>query len=155
MKNFVSLLAGFTTLVHGEALETLTGDPDTVTVSGWGAGATFACMIQVILSDTIQGAYCHKGASFGIHNTEVRGLGQDDAITAESIKDEAISRIDELENENLIDSTSNLANRMVLIQSGEDDAFFYPKNQEATKLVFETYGMQDQVDPVSLELTTD
>ena len=69
MKSLTSLLAGVATLVHGQTnqLEQLTGDIDTVTVSGWNTGATFACMIQVILSDTIQGAICHKGAAFGVH----------------------------------------------------------------------------------------
>ena len=69
MKTLTSLLAGAATLVHGQQLEQLTGDINTVTVSGWNTGATFACMLQVILSDTIQGAICHKGASFGVHSS--------------------------------------------------------------------------------------
>ena len=67
MKTLTPLFAGVATLVHGQKLEQLTGDINTVTVSGWNTGATFACMIQVILSDTIQGAICHKGSAFGVH----------------------------------------------------------------------------------------
>ena len=81
MKTFTSLLAGVATLVQAESLPVLKGDPDTITVSGWNTGATLACMLQVIMSDTIQGAYCHKGAAFGVHSSQVRKAGTEQEIT--------------------------------------------------------------------------
>ena len=89
MKTLSSLLTGAATLVYAQEippLPALLGDPDSVTISGWNTGATFACMLQVILSDTIKGSYCHKGSVFGRHASQVRDEG-----TAEEFKDQAAS----------------------------------------------------------------
>ena len=73
-----------------------------MTVSGFNAGATFACMLQIILSDTIKGASCLKGAAFGVSSSQVSKVTEEDI---EDIVDEATSRIDELELQGLIDPT--------------------------------------------------
>ena len=73
MKTSISLLAAATAaLANGQALPQLSGDPDSVTVSGWNTGASFACMLQIILSDTIKGAACIKGSAFGVDNSKVK-----------------------------------------------------------------------------------
>ena len=67
------------------------------------------------MSDTIKGASCVKGAAFGTSTKEVRDFDQ------EEIVEEAISRINELEAAQLIDHTSNLEDRAVIIVSGSKD----------------------------------
>ena len=71
MKTSTSLLAAaIAALAQGQTdpLPQLNGDPDSVTVSGWNTGASFACMLQIILSDQIKGAACVKGSAFGVDN---------------------------------------------------------------------------------------
>ena len=73
-------------------------------------------MFQVIMSDTIQGAYCHKGAAFGVHSSQVRKVGTEQEITESVVAqiNELEASVD-LEGQSFIDPTSNLANRVVVI----------------------------------------
>ena len=119
-----------------DQLPLLYGDPESVTVSGFNAGATFACMLQVILSDTIKGASCMKGAAFGTSNGQVRFVTEDDI---EDIVEEATGRIDELELEGLVDPTQNLRDRAVIIYSGTQMTNWRPENQRAAQKVFLEY----------------
>ena len=72
MKTFTALIAS-ASVSHGIAVEEspywvalpdLGADPGSITVSGYNAGATQACMLQVILSGSIKGASCIKGAAW-------------------------------------------------------------------------------------------
>ena len=76
------------------------------------------------MSDTIKGASCVKGAAFGTSTKDVRSI--DDT---EEVVTDAIERIDELEDQQLIDPTSNLLERAVVIYSGAKDKWFVPENQ--------------------------
>ena len=60
----------------------------------------------------------------------------------ESTVNGAIARITALENDGLVDDTSNLRDRAVYILSGSNDTWFRPANQEATKRIFENYMME-------------
>ena len=70
----------------------MAGDPNSVTVSGHQEGATFACSLQIILSDTIKGAGCIKGAAFAFDPDNLA-----DGETADDIADEALDLIDTIE----------------------------------------------------------
>ena len=92
----------------------MAGDPNSVTVSGHQEGATFACSLQIILSDTIKGAGCIKGAAFAFDPDNLA-----DGETADDIADEALDLIDTIEAD--IDPLENLQDRAVFILSADDD----------------------------------
>ena len=59
--------------------------------------------------------------------------------TADIMASSAIASIDELSLDGLIDPTSYLKERAVFINSGKEDPFIKPKNQEAQYKIFEHY----------------
>ena len=69
------------------------------------------------MSDTIKGASCIKGAAFGTSSRYVKKVNSEQK--KEEIVDAAIERITDLETQLLIDPTSNLRDRAVLIYSGD------------------------------------
>ena len=117
----------------------ISGDPDSITVSGHREGATFACSLQIILSEEIKGAGCIKGGTFALDPNDL-----DEDADFDDLFDETIEKINDLDADGKIDSVDNLqtdSDRAVILITSSDDEEFFPVYQEAMSEVFFDYGM--------------
>lgn len=103
-------------VTQAESLLNLNADANTVTLSGFSAGGHFSCHMMTVLSGTIKGAGCAKGAAFTSEFGDFRNGDLPETISAR-----AIDIIDALAATGDIDPLSNLANNAVIIMSGADD----------------------------------
>ena len=93
--------------------------------------------MMTVYSGTIKGAGCSKVPPF---NSVRSQFYNNNRFPAETMRDNAVTEIDELNADRMIDPISNLVDRAVIILSSQNDRHVPPKNQEAARQVFENYN---------------
>ena len=101
----LDLEAATTTQQTVESLPFLNADPNSITMSGQSSGAHFSCHMMIVMSGTIKGAGCSHGGAFMVGYGDFRN---ESALSGDQMAANAISEINELEADGLIDPTCNL-----------------------------------------------
>ena len=100
----------------------MSANPDTITISGMSAGCYMSELMTFIHSDTIKGSTLFECFPYSV----IYYYEYTDSVTAESLKDLAVPRIDAAVSAGEIDDTANLPNRSIYIYSGANDGTMYP-----------------------------
>ena len=100
----------------------MSANPDTITISGMSAGCYMSELMTFIHSDTIKGSTLFECFPYSV----IYYYEYTDSVTAESLKDLAVPRIDAAVAAGEIDDTANFPNRSIYIYSGENDTVCYP-----------------------------
>ena len=110
-------------------LPPLAADPDSITISGFSGGGSMATIMHTVYSDTIKGAGLIASGPYGDKHWSADHYGTD--ISDLTLAAKSVEKVVYMQNEALVDNTSNFKDAPVYIFSGDKDVTYPPVYQQA------------------------